>query len=102
APDFRQLYLAFSNAIVGYTVLGTKAIQEGLLKMQKEGQIAKVFVASDKHSGALKPESSIAYNAGASYNATGGWQMNVNFFRNDIKDLIDTRVVAMKINGLPL
>lgn len=102
APDFRQLYLAFSNPIVGYSVLGTKAMAYGLTKMQQEGQIAKVFVNPDNHNTDLKPESSIAYNFGGSYHADKGWQVQANLFRNDIKDLIDTRVVAMKTNGQPL
>ncbi len=102
SPDFRQLYLDFTNNIVGYTVLGARVMEYALNKMQAEGQIAQISVPPDGQNTNLKPESSIAYNIGSSFRATDGWEVNVNLFRNDIKDLIDTRVVAIKSNGLPL
>lgn len=102
APDFRQLYLTFSNPIVGYSVLGTKAIQSELKKMQAEGLIKQVYISPEEMAGDLKPESSIAYNLGGSYTGNTGWKVSVNLFRNDIRDLIDTRTIAMKTNGQPL
>ncbi len=102
APDFRQLYLTFSNPIVGYSVLGTKAVEQVLSKMQAEGQIERVYIQPGDMTSELKPESSIAYNLGGSYTGSGNWEVGVNLFRNDIKDLIDTRTIAMKTNGQPL
>ena len=102
APDFRQLYLTFSNPIVGYSVLGTKQVKEQLAEMQKAGQIARVYMDPETLQSDLKPESSIAYNLGGTYQATAGWQLGIHLFRNDIEDLIDTRTIAMKTNGQPL
>ncbi|HLR36813.1 MAG TPA: TonB-dependent receptor [Chitinophagaceae bacterium] len=100
APGFRQLYLDFTNNEVGYTVLGAKVMKEAIAKMGERGQIAKTDTA--KLNTNLKPETSIAYNLGVTYQATAGWKVNANLFRNDIKNLIDTRVVAMKSDGAPL
>lgn len=102
APDFRQLYLSFSNPIVGYSVLGTKEIRSGLAKMQEEGQIERVYISPEKMDADLKPETAIAYNLGGTYTGNTAWKLRINFFRNDIKDLIDTRTIAMKTNGQPL
>ncbi len=102
SPDLRQLYLTFSNPVVGYSVLGTMAAKDGLAKMEEEGQIERVYINPDKLDGKLKPESSIAYNLGGSYTANTGWKVSMNLFRNDIKDMIDTRVIALKANGQPL
>lgn len=102
APDFRQLYLSFSNPVVGYSVLGARSLQEGLAKMQSEGQIAQIYVNPGKDAGDLKPESSVAYNLGGAYTGTPGWQLRVNLFRNNVRDLIDTRTIALKTNGQPL
>lgn len=102
APDFRQLYLSFSNPIVGYSVLGTKEVESGLAKMQQQGQIAQIYIQPDKTDADLKPESAVAYNLGGTYAGNAGWKVHLNFFRNDIKDLIDTRTIAMKTNGQPI
>ncbi len=102
APDFRQLYLTFSNEVVGYSVLGTKAVLTGLEELKAQGRISQVYLDPKDLASDLKPESSIAYNLGGSYTGNSGWKAKVNFFRNDIKDLIDTRTIAMKTNGQPL
>lgn len=102
APDFRQLYLTFSNPIVGYSVLGTKEVKRGLAKLSDQGQIARVYIDDARLQDDLRPERSVAYNLGGNYSSPEGWKLGVNFFRNDIKDLIDTRTIAMKTNGQPL
>src|SRR5690606_34311290 len=86
----------------GYSVLGTKEVQSGLSKMESQGQIAQIYIQPDKSGTDLKPESSLAYNLGGTYRGSQGGKVHLNLFRNDIKDLIDTRTIAMKTNGQPI
>ncbi len=102
SPDMRQLYLTFSNSVVGYSVMGAMVAKDGLADMQKEGLIDRVYIQPEELGEKLKPESSIAYNIGGSYTGNAGWKASVNLFRNDLKDMIDTRTIAMKSNGQPL
>lgn len=99
APDFRQLYFNFSNATVGYTVLGYNAVSTVLPEMQNQGQIANVVVPLSEFEDELNPENSIAYNLGMDYNPINSLKFNLNVFRNNVNDLIDTRVIATKTNG---
>lgn len=99
APDFRQLYFDFSNATVGYTILGYNAVLTKLPEMQSEGQIANVLVPLSEFENDLRPENSIGINVGADYNPFSFLKLNLNVFRNNIDELIDTRVIANKTNG---
>ncbi|WP_111308947.1 TonB-dependent receptor plug domain-containing protein [Confluentibacter sediminis] len=99
APDFRQLYFDFSNAIVGYTVLGYNAVTTKLPEMEDEGQIANIIVPLSEFEDELNPENSVSINIGIDYTLYSNLKFNLNIFRNNIHDLIDTRVVANKING---
>ncbi|HLT32386.1 MAG TPA: TonB-dependent receptor, partial [Aquaticitalea sp.] len=99
APDFRQLYFDFTNSTVGYTVLGYNAIIDKMNELQAEGQIANIVVPLSNFENELRPENSISINVGTDYNPTNNLKISVNAFRNNIEDLIDTRVVANKING---
>lgn len=98
APDFRQLYLNFTNAVAGYTVFGSQELAAGLQRLQQEGQVAEVL-ADAATFGLLRPESSRAVNLGAQYRTPSGVRASVNLFRNDIRDLIETQPVAQKTNG---
>ncbi len=98
APDFRQLYLNFTNATVGYSVLGSKTVAEGIARMQEEGQI-QTLLADPSSFGNIVAESSTAYNIGLKIRPTRLLTVNINAFRNDISDLIDTKAVAIKNNG---
>lgn len=102
APALRQLFLTFSNSVVGYSVLGTKVASRELENMKQAGMIQQVYIDPSKMDDGLKPESSAAYNLGGSYTGDSDWKVSVNFFRNDIKNLIDTRIIARKTNGQPL
>jgi outer membrane receptor for ferrienterochelin and colicins len=97
APDFRQLYFDFTNASVGYTVLGRYVAQEKLLQMQERNQIAQLNKNID-FSEKLKPESSINANFGLQYRRET-WQIEANAFYNNIYNLIETQAVAKKTNG---
>ncbi len=98
APDFRQLYFDFTNSAVGYTVLGYNVAVDKLEQLQAQGQILDVVVPLNQLDEPLKAESSIGYNLGITY-MKGKWNSEVNFFRNDFTNLIDTRIIARKING---
>ena len=99
APDFRQLYFDFTNATVGYTVLGYNAVTTKIPELEAEGQIANIIVPLSEFEDELNPENSISINIGLDYNPISSIKLNLNVFRNTIEDLIDTRVIANKTNG---
>ncbi|MGJ8591667.1 MAG: TonB-dependent receptor plug domain-containing protein [Aquaticitalea sp.] len=99
APDFRQLYFNFTNATIGYTVLGYNAVTTAIPALQAQGQIANILVPIFQFEDELNPENSIGINIGADYNPISSLKFNLNLFRNNIEDLIDTRVIANKTNG---
>ncbi|MGF7218106.1 outer membrane receptor for ferrienterochelin and colicins [Spirosoma lacussanchae] len=102
APDFRQLYLNFDNAVAGYSVFGTQEVAAGIARLQQQGQIAEVLIDPGRF-GAIRAESSVAVNLGAVLDLRKAHDIPVrisaNLFRNDIRDLIETQVVARKTNG---
>lgn len=98
APDFRQLYFDFTNSAVGYTVLGYNVALDKLQELQEQGQILAVVVSEDDLNNPLEAESSVGYNLGLTFKE-GKWNSELNFFRNDISNLIDTRIIARKTNG---
>ena len=99
APDFRQLYFDFSNSTVGYTVLGYNAVSTKIPELQAENQIANLLVPLSEFENELNPENSVSINIGADYSPISTLKLNLNIFRNNINDLIDTRVIAYKTNG---
>ena len=99
APDFRQLYFDFTNSTVGYTVLGYNAVISKMNELVAEGQIANIVVPLSDFENELKPENSVSINVGMDYNPTSKLKLSLNVFRNNINDLIDTRVIANKTNG---
>ncbi len=98
APDFRQLYLNFTNAVAGYSVFGTEELPAALAKLQAQNQIAEVLL-DPSEIGKLQAESSLAYNFGAKITPTDKIMISLNFFRNDISNLIETQAFARKTNG---
>lgn len=98
SPDFRQLYFNFTNSTIGYSVLGNKVAERELEKLKNEEQIINIFFSEKNLYTELKPESSIGYNLGVELK-NSKWNFDFNIFRNDISDLIDTRVIARKKNG---
>lgn len=98
APTFSQLLLNFTNPLVGYTVLGNRIITENIQKLQQKGQIASLYI-DPATVPTIKAESSMGYNAGAELTPLRNLHLSVNAFRNNIKDLIDTRAIALKTNG---
>ncbi|WP_422860933.1 TonB-dependent receptor plug domain-containing protein [Flagellimonas sp. S174] len=106
APDFRQLYLDFTNAQGGnYSVFGKEVELQGLERLIANDEIITDNTGSpilpvplEDLGDPLNAESSIGYNLGFAYNK-GKFRGDVNFYRNDFTDLIDTRILATKRNG---
>lgn len=99
APDFRQLYFDFTNSTVGYTVLGYNAVPVQLAKMEALGEISSIKVPSSEFVNGLKPESSLSMNTGVDFKPISAVKVSLNYFKNDISNLIDTQVIASKTNG---
>ncbi len=98
APSFQQLYLNFTNPQVGYSVFGTTGFIPSFQKLIDNGEIAKVLIDPSTIS-QIKPENSQAFNIDLSVSPIKQISTEVNFFRNDIKDLIEVLPVASKTNG---
>ena len=98
SPAFRQLYFNFTNSSVGYTVLGYNVALDKLDELIYQNQIQDVVIPRNELINSLDAESSIGYNLGISIDEPK-WKLDLNFFRNDIKNLIDTRIIARKNNG---
>ena len=98
SPAFRQLYFNFTNSSVGYTVLGYNVALDKLDELIDQNQIQDVVISRNELVSSLDAESSIGYNLGISIDEPK-WKLDLNFFRNDIKNLIDTRIIARKKNG---
>jgi outer membrane receptor for ferrienterochelin and colicins len=99
APDFRQLYLDFTNAAAGsYSVFGSVQAQQVIAKLDALGQIGNLF-PNYYLLKALKPE----YSNGLHF--TWDWKINtrsavsLQLFRNDIKNLIESQQVGTYISG---
>lgn len=99
APDFRQLYLDFTNATGGgYSVFGKEVEADGIQHLQDNNEIATLQVDPSDLGEPLDAESSVGYNFGLAYKK-GKLSSEINFFRNDFKNLIDTQILASKTNG---
>ena len=99
APDFRQLYLNFTNtAAGGYSVFGAIEAQKIINALQGIGQIASI--ESDFYNlSALQPEFSTGYHASLDYTASKKHTFSVGLFYNNINNLIDNRLVAYRTGG---
>lgn len=99
APDFRQLYLNFTNAAAGgYSVFGTIEAQKNITQLNSIGQIASL--ENDYYRlGELQPEFSTGINIGGSFKPNNKIDFTFNVFRNNIENLIDSRLVAYRTGG---
>jgi outer membrane receptor for ferrienterochelin and colicins len=98
APDFRQLYLNFTNAEVGYSVFGYEEAAAGIARLQQQGQIESVLIDPSTLQ-RLNAESSTAFNFGYRYKPNSKLYWTANLFRNNITNLIETAAIAIKTNG---
>jgi outer membrane receptor for ferrienterochelin and colicins len=99
APDFRQLYLNFTNtAAGGYSVFGAIEAQKIITALKGLGQIASI--EQDYYSlAALQPEFSTGYHASFDYTPSQKHNVSVSLFYNNINNLIDSRLVAYRPGG---
>jgi outer membrane receptor for ferrienterochelin and colicins len=98
APDFRQLYLNFNNAVAGYTVYGAREIVGNIERLQAQGQLLQVLFPMSAF-GNLRAESSVAYNLGLKLTPRENLHGSLNLFHNEVQDLIEFQPVAMRNNG---
>ncbi|MEI8054216.1 MAG: TonB-dependent receptor [Bacteroidota bacterium] len=99
APDFRQLYLNFTNnAAGGYSVFGAIDAVNIVNEMQSQGLISEIKEDFNRLK-ALQPEFSTGINFGTSLSIGNKTKININLFRNDVESLIDVRQIATKLNG---
>jgi outer membrane receptor for ferrienterochelin and colicins len=99
APDFRQLYLNFTNTSAGgYSVLGSLEAQSTIENLQQLGSI-DLLEADYFKLASLKPEYSNGFNIGFNFKPFSKLQITLNAFRNDITDLIEVRKVAVRKGG---
>lgn len=98
APDFRQLFLDFTNNAAGYSVFGAGTVEQGLDRLQSDGQIAQILVPRAEW-GDIRAESSWAWNVGVDIDLTDAVRIRANGFRNDVQDMIETAPIAQKTNG---
>lgn len=101
APDFRQQFLTFTNSLVGYTLLGANELAKGLTQLQQQGQInPSINLAPYLGDNSLSSEKSTGINLGAKYSMQKQTNFAINFFRNDISNLIDRyNLPFTKTNG---
>ena len=99
APDFRQLYLNFTNtAAGGYSVFGAIEAQKIITALKGLGQIASI--EQDYYSlAALQPEFSTGYHASFDFAPSPKHNVSVGLFYNNINNLIDSRLVAYRPGG---
>jgi len=99
APDFRQLYLNFTNLAAGaYSVFGSEvAVNE--LKRLAAAKLLDQTTALVGSLSVLKPEVSGGMNAGIVYTLNASSQFTANIFRNDLKNMIVTDIIGFKKNG---
>ncbi len=98
APTFQQLYLDFTNPSVGYSVLGSTYVREGMALMQDEGRIATVF-QDTRELEQIRAESAVSFNTGIEIAPGSRASAKVSFFHNNVKDLIEASPVARKTSG---
>ncbi len=99
APDFRQLYFNFNNqAGGGYSVLGSEVIKERLADLQSQGLIQNLFY-DPTLLGNLKAEKSLAINIGGRAEILPKLNLDYNFFRNEVDNLIEIQLVAVNKTG---
>ena len=98
APDFRQLLLNFTNPTVGYTVIGSSIVQDRIAELEAQGLIQSYYMdPSDVET--IKAETSIAYNFGVKLKPVNKLHIDINAFRNEISNLINSTPIALKTNG---
>ncbi len=98
APTFQQLYLDWTNSIAGYSVFGVTFFEDRFKELVEAGIIRDVLVPVESIK-ELQPERSISFNFGFLWDFLPNADLKVNFFRNNISEMIETLPVANKMSG---
>lgn len=98
APEFRQLFLNFTNPTAGYSVFGSSTVRDGIERLESEGNIDQILIPLSTLD-EIKAESSWAANIGVDLDLTDQIRWRINVFRNNVTDLIETAPIARKTNG---
>jgi outer membrane receptor for ferrienterochelin and colicins len=99
APDFRQLYLNFTNTAAGsYSVFGAIEATTQINQLNNLGLIQSIEADFNKL-GNLQPETSTGINIGGKFKPNEKLNVAFNAFRNDIENMIDTRIIAYHKSG---
>jgi len=99
APDFRQLYLNFTNAAAGgYSVFGSLEAQKVVDKLNSLGQIGNLYDNFYKLK-KLEPEYSTGIHLSWEWEPSRSNQLILQFFRNDINNLIDVQQIGNYKSG---
>jgi outer membrane receptor for ferrienterochelin and colicins len=99
APDFRQIYLDFTNAAAGgYSVFGTAQAQEVISQLLQKGQIGALYDSYYKLK-VLKPEYSTGVHLSWDYEPNLNNFFSLQIFRNDINNLIQVQQVGAYATG---
>ncbi|MBK8243577.1 MAG: TonB-dependent receptor [Saprospiraceae bacterium] len=94
APDFRQLYFNFNNAAAAYAVFGSDIVVNELHQLEKDGRLL-AYLFDTNLIGSIAPEISFAINFGTHHEFNSHLNADINFFRNNLHGLIETRAVAL-------
>ncbi len=98
APDFRQLYLNFTNLSAAYSVFGTQQAGALLAAAQAAGQLAALYVDPTRLA-ELRPERSVAYQLSATWRHADRLTLTFGGFWHEVTDLIEFLPVAFRTNG---
>lgn len=98
APDFRQLYLNFTNPVAGYSVFGYNEAAARVAQFEQEGQIQAILIDAATLQN-LNAESSTSFNLGFKAQPFTKINWSVNVFRNNVQNLISSAPIAIKTNG---
>ncbi|HHB78770.1 MAG TPA: TonB-dependent receptor [Saprospiraceae bacterium] len=109
-PGFKQLFFNYTNSAIGYSVFGAKYIEQGVQQLLQKNEIAldpdthrpivyPDFETIKNNHGLLNAESSIGSNLGVQIRSFKKTKIDINLFRNDLKNLIEIVPIALKTNG---
>jgi outer membrane receptor for ferrienterochelin and colicins len=99
APDFRQLYLDFTNAAAGgYSVFGSAQAQKVITQLNTLGQVG-VLYDNFYQLKILQPEYSTGIHLAWDIEPNASTYLSFQLFRNDIKNLIEVQQVGAYTSG---
>ena len=103
APDFRHLYLNFSNPQIGYSLLGAQSLAPELIRLQQQGLLQSgADITPFLTPRNLLPEYGNGIHLGTVYKAQR-WNISLGLFHNEVNNLIDVYSLPFtRSNGLPI